>query len=276
MKLLNLGCGSTYHEAWTNVDLISTSPAVIAADLRAPLPYPDSSFDAVYHSHVLEHFEKADAERFLSECLRVLKPGGIIRVVVPDLEGIARTYLEKLELAAKGEGSACYDYDWILLELLDQMVRSRSGGYMKAWIEQPVVPNEGFVLDRIGQEYVGLRKRLAAPAAKESPLKRLWRKSPGSLIRIAWKRLIFLLVWALAGRKTSESLANGAFRQSGEVHQWMYDRFSLGRLLRKLGANSVKICAADESSIPAFASYQLDSNEGKPRKPDSLYLEATK
>ena len=47
-----------------------------------------------YSSHTLEHFDKADGRSFLSECHRVLRPGGIIRIVVPDLHVIVVDYLE--------------------------------------------------------------------------------------------------------------------------------------------------------------------------------------
>ncbi|MEM8914108.1 MAG: methyltransferase domain-containing protein, partial [Planctomycetota bacterium] len=55
MKLLNVGCGGTHHPEWTNVDLVAADPAVTEVDIRRGLPFADASFDAVYHSHVLEH-----------------------------------------------------------------------------------------------------------------------------------------------------------------------------------------------------------------------------
>ena len=99
LKLLNLGCGERYHGDWVNVDIVATGPGVMVHDLDRGLPFDDDSFDAVYHSHVLEHLAKERAPVFLDECFRVLKPGGIIRVAVPDLETIARLYLKNLEEA---------------------------------------------------------------------------------------------------------------------------------------------------------------------------------
>ncbi|MEM9703666.1 MAG: class I SAM-dependent methyltransferase, partial [Planctomycetota bacterium] len=64
---------------------VRTTPGVLAHDLRDPLPFEDGAYDFVYHSHVLEHFRPADVPAFLSECRRVLRPGGVLRVVVPDL-----------------------------------------------------------------------------------------------------------------------------------------------------------------------------------------------
>ena len=72
MNLLNIGCGSTFHLDWLNIDLVSSSPAVRAYDIRRGLPFPDASFDACYHSHLLEHLTQAEAHRLLQECWRVL------------------------------------------------------------------------------------------------------------------------------------------------------------------------------------------------------------
>src|SRR6478609_4023952 len=79
---LNLGCGDKFHADWTNVDIAPHDPRVLTHDLRLPLPFEDESFEAVYHSHVLEHIPRAEARRFIGECWRVLVPGGVLRVVV--------------------------------------------------------------------------------------------------------------------------------------------------------------------------------------------------
>ena len=55
-------------------------------DLTRPLPYPDGAFEAVFGSHVLEHLTPGEAEAALHELRRVLRPGGIIRIAVPDLD----------------------------------------------------------------------------------------------------------------------------------------------------------------------------------------------
>jgi ubiquinone/menaquinone biosynthesis C-methylase UbiE len=92
MRCLNLGCGSRFHPTWTNLDAISSNAAVRACDLNKGIPFPDNSFQVVYHSHVLEHFPKDKAFELMQECRRVLETGGVIRVAVPDLEQIVRMY----------------------------------------------------------------------------------------------------------------------------------------------------------------------------------------
>jgi hypothetical protein len=61
------------------------------------------------------------------------------------------------------------------------------------------------------------------------------------------------------------------------VHQWMYDRLSLGRILATAGFGEVRVCSATDSAITDFTSYALDTDEaGAVRKPDSLFMEARK
>src|SRR5688572_6357699 len=150
MDYLNLGCGTRVHPDWTNVDIAETAPGVTAADLTRGVPFPDGRFEVVYHSHVLEHFGRGEGERFVRECHRVLKPGGVLRVAVPDLEQIARTYLRKLEDVAAGDRAAEDDYEWMMLEMYDQSVRDAPGGGMARYLFRRDVPNESFVFQRLG------------------------------------------------------------------------------------------------------------------------------
>ena len=115
--------------------------------------------DLVYHSHLLEHFSKADGQKLITECFRVLRPGGILRIVVPDLEGIARNYIKCLEVALTTPANelAISNYNWMLLELYDQTVRNNSGGNMKEYFFQDIILNEKFVYERIGQEAKSIR-----------------------------------------------------------------------------------------------------------------------
>jgi len=61
-------------------------------DLTKPLPFPSDSAEAIFSSHVLEHLFMDEVERLIPEIYRVLKPGGICRVFVPDLEKIVALY----------------------------------------------------------------------------------------------------------------------------------------------------------------------------------------
>jgi ubiquinone/menaquinone biosynthesis C-methylase UbiE len=63
-------------------------------DLTKPLPFATNRFSVIYASHVLEHLYLKDAQDLLLECRRVLKPGGLVRIVVPDLRSMAAAYLK--------------------------------------------------------------------------------------------------------------------------------------------------------------------------------------
>ncbi|MFA5894337.1 MAG: methyltransferase domain-containing protein [Candidatus Shapirobacteria bacterium] len=65
---------------------------VILHDLRKGIPMADNSVDWVYSSNFLEHLEKYETEKLLSECLRVLKVNGKIRIVVPDIGKVMEKY----------------------------------------------------------------------------------------------------------------------------------------------------------------------------------------
>ncbi|ACB49866.1 probable glycosyl transferase, group 1 [Crocosphaera subtropica ATCC 51142] len=256
MKYLNLGCGSHFHPDWTNVDFVSTQEGIIAHDLRQGIPFEDASFDVVYHSHVLEHFSQREGKRFLEECHRVLRPYGLIRVVVPDLEQIAKLYLKALEKASQGSLEWAANYHWILLEMFDQVARHQSGGEMAAYLADETIPNESFVIKRIGAEGENLIKLLRPLKSQlQPPLS--FNPETDDLEETALKI--------------------GKFRLGGEVHQWMYDRYSLQRLLTKTGFSDFKVCQANESNIPDFKQFGLDVQpDGRVRKPDSLFVEAIK
>jgi len=275
MKFLNIGCGSHFHPAWTNVDVASTSPHVIAHDIRKGLPFDGASFDVVYHSHVIEHLAQPDALSFMRECVRVLRPGGTIRVVTPDLETLARSYLDRLEAALRGDSGAPMDHYWMVLEIFDQMVRSRPGGEMGRYLARPDLENKEFIISRIGQEAKNFWDNENTDAtrspARSMTLHKIVRKT-----RKAWQETVAILAGLVSGKGGSKAFREGLFRNSGEIHRWLYDRFSLARLLEQAGLVEVRPCSAGESRIPDFAAYQLDVVQGRTRKPDSLFMEAGK
>jgi predicted SAM-dependent methyltransferase len=92
-RKLQLGAGEHPHESWLNTDLHGYGrDDLVFLDVRKPFPLPDSSFDVVYSEHMLEHLTYAEGQRCLRECLRVLKPGGVVRVATPSLEKVASLY----------------------------------------------------------------------------------------------------------------------------------------------------------------------------------------
>jgi len=94
---------------------------VIVQDLRRGIPFEEGTFDLVYHSHLLEHIDHEQVLDFLRECYRVLKRGGVLRVVVPDLESWARHYVASLDSQPRSASTA--EHEQIIAGLLEQMVR---------------------------------------------------------------------------------------------------------------------------------------------------------
>jgi predicted SAM-dependent methyltransferase len=127
-KRLHLGCGLVAPENWLNVDgspqaWLARKPLIksilkqtgvsfaqnqwpsniLYLNLDRPLRFQDNHFEAVYASHLLEHLYRDQAMQLVTECQRILAPGGIIRLVVPDLETLSRQYLESANEAKGNE-----------------------------------------------------------------------------------------------------------------------------------------------------------------------------
>jgi SAM-dependent methyltransferase len=226
LVIYNLGCGTRTHPACVNVDwsihlrlrklhlaplagsrakkIRALPQNIIVHDLRRGIPTGDATVDVVYHSHVLEHIDREVAPTFMAEIHRVLKPGGIQRIVVPDFEQLARRYVESFG----NEG-----HENRVANMIEQIVR-----------------------------------REAAGTAAQRPLRR-------------WIENAFL----------------GDARERGETHQWMYDRLTLAALLERSGFTATSVVDHTTSRIPGWNELGLDTEpDGRPYKPDSLYMEAVK
>ena len=94
LKLVHLGPGQEkYLKGWINVDANLVSSKVdIWADLRFKLPFPDSSVDAIYSHHMIEHLPNLDHHFF--EMYRCLVPGGFIRVGGPHGDNAIQAMLD--------------------------------------------------------------------------------------------------------------------------------------------------------------------------------------
>jgi predicted SAM-dependent methyltransferase len=94
---INLGSGHWKLDGWVNVDLDVASLPDVAADLARPLPFRDGAAALMHTEDFIDQLTLAGARAFLGECRRVLRPGGVLRVLTPDLAELARLYREDPE-----------------------------------------------------------------------------------------------------------------------------------------------------------------------------------
>jgi predicted SAM-dependent methyltransferase len=91
-EYLQLGCGDAPIRNFLNTDSFLNSETDAGVDMRFPLRFPDNTWNGVYAHHAVEHIEYLDAYNLFREIHRVLLPGGVFRMVVPDLEVFLRCY----------------------------------------------------------------------------------------------------------------------------------------------------------------------------------------
>jgi ubiquinone/menaquinone biosynthesis C-methylase UbiE len=90
---LHLGCGSRHIPGFVHVDA-RPAPHVDIVGPVERLPMPDASVSLIYASHILEHFGRYEYKAVLREWFRVLEPGGVLRLSVPDFAACAAIYYE--------------------------------------------------------------------------------------------------------------------------------------------------------------------------------------
>src|ERR1700738_1041377 len=117
---LNLGSGARAVPGWINIDrspnilldrlpgvkkclhragilgdshMATWSREIVRHDIRRRLPYPDGCAEAIYSSHTLEHIYLLEARKVVQECARLLRPGRLLRLALPDSELLAREFV---------------------------------------------------------------------------------------------------------------------------------------------------------------------------------------
>jgi predicted SAM-dependent methyltransferase len=107
------GDGPLYHPNYDARPIANVDKVV---DLSRGLPdLADFSVDGIFTSHFLEHIDRASAERLLKDCYRVLKVGGWIKIIVPDMRYIVKVYTEngltfRLYELLYGQQKHAFDY----------------------------------------------------------------------------------------------------------------------------------------------------------------------
>ena len=174
-----------------------------------------------------------------------------------------------------GNESAINDYNWIMLEFYDQVIRNTTDGEMQTYIQNIKSNDPTFIVDRIGNEFNNIQRN----SVNEKQLFEKNKKQTSFL-----QKAMYYFTYATYKNKLKRLLFNedckyieiGKFRQSGEIHQWMYDRFSLKQLMEETGFICVVKITPFYSSIPDWDKYSLDVSNGQINKPDSLFMEGMK
>lgn len=92
---LNLGCSPEWSRpGWHRLDHHVLKPFSLPPEAW-DMPFRDEMFEVVFTSHMIEHISHFRIEKTLAEINRVMKPGGILRLLTPDLEKLCRAYVER-------------------------------------------------------------------------------------------------------------------------------------------------------------------------------------
>ena len=262
--------GHSFLKQWNNL-VFAALPGPPLANTRYvdlstdPLGFADETFDAVYSYHVFEHLTPFHGSRCAQQIFRALKPGGIFRVSVPDLETACLDYLDTLRAASDDSTRKnLVRYRWAVMAIFEQMVRDRSGGLMLEAIEQgeyddaqlrhlfgdalrPVVEGRGSARPRArGRAYIVLRQ-------------------------------IYRGARTILGKSRPKVTNRLDPRLTKEAVQWMYDRLSLRLLLEEAGFQDIRQMDHASSSIPGWSGYDFDrSNNGDYPLDPSVYMEGRK
>jgi SAM-dependent methyltransferase len=297
-NLINLACGQTFDSRWINLDQHASTDDVEAHDLRTPLPFLDNFADAIYCSHFLEHLDFEMADKFLSECLRCLKPSGILRIVVPDFERMAKDYLKILDKIETGE-TRCIEHTWMHLEIFDQFSRNRPEGLMHTYLRKPDVHQNEFIRNRIGEAIDNFQVSSIEMQSKETNfrsklrmikfilfdasfrthflIKKIFPKKYNAFLISSGKSFFNEIFQMIIPGLTYLQIKQALFRNSGEVHLQSFDQYNLKQKLSKAGFGEIQKVNSRKSAIPNWNDYFLDINpNGNERKADSLYMEAQK
>jgi hypothetical protein len=151
------------------------------------------------------------------------------------------------------------------------MARQSSGGEYIAFLKKYRETDWSWLEARVGFE--------AAQTGSPQPSKSATKPSLRIRLSSCKHKLIFKMIcWVLRDSRAEEKYRAGTFALSGELHKSMHDEISISAHLLTTGFTNVHRCQARESSIPSWSSQDdwLDLQADQVRKPDSIFVEATK
>lgn len=117
VRKLQLGTGPNPLPGWLNTDLrpdsyIEHRRTIAFLDATRPFAFDDVTFDYIFSEHQIEHVPEPEGRSMVTECFRVLRPGGRIRIATPDLAAMVELYIRPF-----GERERAY-VDWVMASFL--------------------------------------------------------------------------------------------------------------------------------------------------------------
>ena len=98
MTKLHLGCGTKHLKGYTNIDIRYLPGVDEVNNIRFLRNYKNNSVDLIYACHVLEHFSRWDYKEVIKRWFEILKPGGVLRLAVPNFSAICNHYIKTGDL----------------------------------------------------------------------------------------------------------------------------------------------------------------------------------
>lgn len=149
MPRLHIGCGAFPIEGWLNVDKSIQLKMVSYMDASQIFPFADKSFCYIFAEHLFEHLDLEGALNMLKECHRVLRPQGVLRLSMPDLNFLIDLYLHpEMEIHRKY-------IDWSVRNFMPEIVKLYPDGnflamyvlnnFYRAWGHQLIYDEQGIV-----------------------------------------------------------------------------------------------------------------------------------
>lgn len=273
-EYVNLACGSSYIPRWSNLDYSDCPPWVQHCNLLGPLPISTGSCRFVYSSHYLEHIPTQRVSFFLEEVYRILRPGGIVRIVTPDFSEMCLAY------ASAYQAGDTDTANFIQLEILDQCVRKIPGGelgklYKTLATKGPSNPQERIrriIYHRTGETLLSYAE---SRLSKRQELKELLKSQKVAFHKIVRQLRVRLACLVAPSAFVEQNISQAAI---GENHAWLYTFDQLANLLSDAGFTNPERVSFNTSNLAEFPYSQLDMHpDGAPRKgAESMYVEAIK
>ncbi len=137
---LQLAASNNLLPGWLNTDISLDHKSLVYLDATRRFPFKDNTFDYVLSEHMIEHLPYEGAQLMLRECLRVLKPGGRVRVATPDMR-----VLLALHLKEKTEAQHTY-IQWAVERFMPEVTNCKDvhviNNFFRSWGHQFLYDND--------------------------------------------------------------------------------------------------------------------------------------